>query len=138
MKRFVIAYIATMVFFLAIDAVWLSTMADRLYRPLLGDLLAPQFRLVPAVLFYMIYCAALSFFAVLPGLDQRRLVVALRNGAFFGLAAYGTYDLTNQATLVTWPTTLTIADLIWGSVLSAATAFCSCWLTGKLNGRSAH
>ena len=138
MKRFVIAYIATMVFFLAIDAVWLSTMADRLYRPLLGDLLAPQFRLVPAVLFYLIYCAALSFFAVLPGLDKRRLVVALRNGAFFGLAAYGTYDLTNQATLVTWPTTLTIADLIWGSVLSAATAFCSCWLTGRFDGRSAH
>ena len=137
MKRFVIAYIATMVFFLAIDAVWLSTMADLLYRPLLGDLLAPQFRPVPAVLFYLIYCAALTFFAVLPGLDQRRLVVALRNGAFFGFAAYGTYDLTNQATLVTWPTTLTVADLIWGSFLSAATATCSCWLTGKVNGRSA-
>ena len=137
MKRFVIAYIATMVFFLAIDSVWLSTMADLLYRPLLGDLLAPQFRIVPAVLFYLIYCAALTFFAVLRGLDHGRLAVALRNGAFFGFAAYGTYDLTNQATLVTWPTTLTVADLIWGSFLSAATAFCSCWLTGKVNGRAA-
>lgn len=138
MKRFVIAYIATMVFFLAIDAVWLSTMADILYRPLLGDLLAPQFRLAPAVLFYLIYCAALTFFAVLPGLERVNLSVALRNGAFFGFAAYGTYDLTNQATLVTWPTTLTIADLIWGSVLSAATAFGSCWLTEKMNRRSTH
>ncbi|QCI97234.1 DUF2177 family protein [Agrobacterium larrymoorei] len=138
MKRFVIAYLATMVFFLAIDAIWLSTMADLLYRPLLGDLLAPQFRLAPAVLFYLIYCAALTYFAVLPGLDHRRLSLALRNGAFFGFAAYGTYDLTNQATLVTWPTTLTIADLIWGSVLSAATALCACWLTGRLHGRSDH
>jgi len=98
--------------------VWLSTMADRLYRPLLGDLLAPQFRLVPAVLFYLIYCAALSFFAVLPGLDQRRLVVALRNGAFFGLAAYGTYDLTNQATLKIWATRITLIDISWGTFLT--------------------
>ncbi len=137
MKRFLIAYVSTMIVFLAIDAVWLSTMADLLYRPLLGDLLAPQFRPVPAVLFYLIYCAALTYFAVLPGAAAKRLSLALRNGAFFGFAAYATYDLTNQATLVTWPTTLTIADLIWGSFLSAATSLCAAWATQRFGGRSA-
>lgn len=138
MKRYAIAYLSTLIVFLAIDAVWLSTMADLLYRPLLGDLLAPQFRPVPAVLFYLVYCAALVFFAVVPGLDARRPGIALRNGAFFGFAAYATYDLTNHATLVNWPVMLTIADLVWGSVLSAATAFCACWITHKANGRIAH
>ncbi len=31
-----------------LDAIWLSTMAGRLYRPQLGDLLAPDFRVAPA------------------------------------------------------------------------------------------
>ncbi|NTJ43078.1 DUF2177 family protein [Agrobacterium larrymoorei] len=137
MKTYSIAYAATLVVFLAIDAVWLSTMADLLYRPLLGDLLAPQFRVVPAVLFYLIYCAALVFFAVVPGLQARRSGIALRNGGFFGFAAYATYDLTNQATLVNWPTTLTVADLLWGSVLSASTAFLACVITQKIGGRIA-
>ena len=121
-KTWAIAYGASMVVFLAVDSIWLSTMAARLYRPLIGDLLAAEFRLAPAVLFYLIYCAALTFFAVMPGLDRGKIAASLGRGAFFGFAAYGTYDLTNQATLVTWPTILTVADLIWGSVLSASTA----------------
>jgi uncharacterized membrane protein len=44
------------------------------------------------------------------------------SGALLGLVAYGTYDLTNQATLKTWSTTITLADMAWGSVLTALAA----------------
>jgi uncharacterized membrane protein len=105
-------------------------MANALYRPALGDMLAPQFRLAPAVFFYLIFVAALAFFAVLPSLEPGKgLGTALLHGAIFGFAAYATYDLTNQATLRNWSTLLTVADLAWGTFLSALAAGAGHWVT---------
>lgn len=122
MKAWAIAYPATLAAFLALDFVWLSLAGPRLYRPMLGDLLAADFRLAPAIVFYLLYVAGLVYFAVAPQLEPRPWSAALLNGAFFGLVAYGTYDLTNQATLRHWPTTLTLADLAWGTLASGAAA----------------
>lgn len=47
MKTYGIAYIATGLVFLAIDAIWLTVAAQRLYRPLMGDMLVESFRLTP-------------------------------------------------------------------------------------------
>ncbi len=138
MKKRVVAYVSTLVVFAAIDFVWLSVMANVLYRPALGDMLAADFRPVPAVLFYLIYAAGLTFFAVRPGLVTAKFGTSFLYGALLGFVAYATYDLTNQATLANWSTTLTIADLIWGSVLSAVSACAGHWITEKLNGRIAH
>ena len=120
MKILLTAYGAAALAFLAIDAVWLSTMANLLYRPLLGDLLAPGFRLAPAVVFYAIYIAGIVFFAIRPALATGRLATAALNGAALGFVAYGTYDLTNQATLRDWPVIITVADMVWGTVLTAS------------------
>jgi len=55
MKIFVTAYVGAMVAMIALDAVWLSTMEGRLYRPQLGHLLAERFSGGPAVAFYALY-----------------------------------------------------------------------------------
>lgn len=138
MKKRAVAYISTLTVFVAIDFVWLSVMARVLYRPALGDMLATDFRLAPAVLFYLMYAAGLTFFAVRPGLVTAKFGTSFLYGGLLGFMAYGTYDLTNQATLANWSTALTIADLIWGSTLSAASACAGHWITEKLNGRIAH
>ena len=114
MKTIVIAYLATGIAFLIVDAIWLSTMADTLYRPLLGDKLAPQFILAPAVVFYLIYVAGIVFFAVMPALDGGGLGKAALNGAVLGLVAYATYDLTNWSTLKDFGPKLAIVDICWG------------------------
>jgi uncharacterized membrane protein len=62
------------------------------------------------------------YFAVRPGLAAESLRTAALNGALFGFFAYATYDLTNQATVRNWTTTLSLADMAWGTVLSAAAA----------------
>ena len=49
MVRLVFAYGGAFLAMLSLDAIWLSTMAERLYRPQLGDLLADEFRAAPAV-----------------------------------------------------------------------------------------
>jgi uncharacterized membrane protein len=48
--------------------------------------------------------------------------------------AYATYDLTNQSTLKNWSTALTIADLIWGTVLSAVASGAGFWVTQRIFG----
>jgi uncharacterized membrane protein len=126
MKNWIIAYAATGGSFLAMDAVWLSFMTSRLYRPALQSLLAPAPRLAPAIAFYLLYILGLVIFAIAPGLAAGRWSAALWRGALFGLFTYMTYDLTNQATLRIWPVSITAADLCWGVVASAIAATLGC------------
>ncbi len=118
-----IAYPVTACVFLALDAVWLSLMASRLYKPAIGHLMAEQVNVPPAVLFYVLYVAGIVVFAVLPALAGRRpWLSALGLGALLGLLAYATYDLTNQATLKGWPWPVTLVDLGGGAVLTGPAA----------------
>lgn len=121
MRTMLIAYLATLLVFLGLDTLWLSRMADIVYRPVMGDMLLRDFRLAPAIAFYALYAAGLVYFAVRPGLEAGA-TTALVNGALIGLLAYATYDLTNQATLRNWSTALTLTDIAWGSFLSATAA----------------
>ncbi|MDE2016454.1 MAG: DUF2177 family protein, partial [Hyphomicrobiales bacterium] len=73
-----------------------------------------------AAAFNLLYVAGLVAFGVMPGLASGRWTTSLAWGAAFGLVAYGTYDLTNQATLRNWSTTLSVVDMAWGAVLSGA------------------
>lgn len=127
-----ITYAITLVIFAIIDTVWLGAMADRIYRPLIGSMLADNFRLVPAVVFYCMYAAALTVFAVIPGLNAGDWKKALVWGALFGLFAYATYDLTNLATLKSWSTKLVVIDIVWGVVVSAASSSLACLMALKL------
>jgi uncharacterized membrane protein len=122
MKVNLAAYLTTLAAFLGIDFVWLSLASERLYRPILKDILVDGFRPAPAIVFYLVYAAGLVYFAVRPGLAAESWRTAALNGALFGLFAYTTYDLTSQATLRNWTTTLTVADMAWGTVLSAVAA----------------
>jgi uncharacterized membrane protein len=120
MAVIVVAYLSTAVIFLGLDAIWLRNAADLLYRPMLGAILLERFRLMPALLFYLLYVSGVVKFAVLPALESGRWTTALVSGAWLGLIAYGTYDLSNQATLKVWPTLVTTVDLCWGTCLTAS------------------
>ena len=129
LKPALIAYASTAIVFLALDAIWLTTMADRLYRPALGRLMLDRFELLPAFAFYVVYVVGIVVFAVMPGLESRRWTTALGLGALLGLVAYATYDLTNQATLRGWPWRVTLTDLCWGTFVTAVAAAAGCRIT---------
>lgn len=135
MMKYVVAYLGAGITFAAIDAVWLTTMANRLYRPVIGSIMADKPDMKAAVAFYLISIAATVFFAVAPALKEGNWTRALINGAFLGFACYATYDLTNQATLNVWSTRLTLIDLAWGTVLTSTCAvagfFAARWAEGK-------
>lgn len=122
MIRYVAAYIATLVVFLAIDSVWLTVMANRLYKPTLGDILLPKFLPAPAIAFYLIFIVGVVIFAIAPAIKSGEWTSALLYGALFGFFSYGVYDFTNMATLRNWTLTITLADVVWGTVLTGTAA----------------
>lgn len=129
LRQSLIAYVGTAVVFLALDAVWLTTMADRLYRPALGELMLERFSPAPAVAFYLLYIVGIVVFVIAPALADEGWSGALWRGALFGLIAYATYDLTNQATLRGWAWRVTVADLCWGTFATAVAAAVATRLT---------
>lgn len=133
MLKLPLAWLATAVVFGAMDAVWLSTMSSRLYKPVIGELMSGKVDVAPAVLFYLIYISGLVFFAVWPGVKSGDLGRAAVAAAIFGLVAYGTYDLTNQATLKVWAWKLTLADMAWGAVASGIAASAGVWAARLLS-----
>ena len=128
---YLVGYAASLVAFGIIDAIWLSTMAGILYRPTLGAILLERLRWTPALIFYFGFPLGIVHFAVVPALATGQFWQAAGNGALFGLFAYATYDLTNQATMKVWPTVVTVVDLAWGTILSAYAAAVGAWVASK-------
>jgi len=122
MRAGLIAYVATTIVFFGMDFVWLSTAMGILYRPRLGPLLLDRPRLGVAGGFYLLYVLGIVLFAVLPAAAGGDWTRALGSGALFGLVAYGTYDMTNLATLKGWSWTVTLVDMAWGTVATGTAA----------------
>ncbi|WP_339496083.1 DUF2177 family protein [Pseudomonas sp. RA_105y_Pfl2_P56] len=116
MKKALIAYVATLVTFLLLDGIWLGLLMAPTYRELLGSLMLEKPLLVPAAVFYCLYVFGCVVFVVLPASSWQR---AAKMGALLGLVAYGTYDLTNWATLRGWSVQVTLMDWMWGAFATA-------------------
>jgi uncharacterized membrane protein len=125
-------YVATLVVFTGIDFVWLGRMGDSFYRPAMGGLAMDGFRLGPAVVFYLLYAFGIVFFAVNPALAAQSWKIAATHGLLLGLIGYGVYDLTNQATLRSWPLSLTLVDMAWGCFLTCLAALAG-YAAGRLS-----
>jgi len=126
------AYLVSLVTFVACDMLWLSQMAPRFYRPILGDMAVAGVNLPPAILFYLVYPIGLVIFAVSPALKSGSAATALLYGALFGFFTYSTYDLTNHATLRNWSTALTLVDAAWGTILAGITTVIAFSIVSKI------
>lgn len=122
MKHFFIAYFATLVSFLVIDAVWLGLIAKKFYAQQLGSLMRDDILFVPAGIFYLLYSAGIVLLAVRPEQQPLSLLNVAFYGAVVGFIAYGTYDVTNLATIKDWPLPMSVVDLIWGTCISSLVA----------------
>jgi uncharacterized membrane protein len=111
---FVFAYIATALAFFAADFLWLSIATPRLYRPQLATLLSDQPNFGVAAVFYAVYVVGIVVLAVQPAAAAKSLPMAIGLAALLGLVAYGTYDITNLATIRGWPLVVSLIDMAWG------------------------
>jgi uncharacterized membrane protein len=122
MKTYLVGYLAALVTLAILDAAWLGGVSREFYKARLGQLLLEQPHWYAAILFYLIHALGIVVFAV--PLASSWLAAVLF-GALFGFCVYAAYDLTNLATLRGWPLTVSLVDLAWGSVVTAAAAAAS-------------
>ncbi len=118
MRSLAIAYLVTAGILFAMDFAWLNVATNALYRPRIGGLLLDQPNLPVAAGFYLLYVIGVLAFAVFPALGHHDWTRALWGGVLLGLVAYGTYDMTNLATLAGWSAFVSVVDMIWGMVLT--------------------
>ncbi len=119
MKTYFIGYVAALVTLAILDALWLGVASREFYKARLGQLLLEQPNWYAAILFYLIHALGIVVFAV-PLAES--WASAMFYGALFGVCVYAAYDLTNLATLRGWPLTVSLVDLAWGAVVTAAAA----------------
>ena len=115
-------------FFTMVDAVWLGFLAKNFYKQQLGPLMRERPIWSAVISFYTLYTLAIVILAALPASRNSSWETALLNGAVLGLAAYGTYDLSNIATLKSWPLAVTFVDMAWGTLLTTCTAYFAFYL----------
>ncbi len=128
LKTYAAASLVAFFFFLVVDIIWLSYATRLIYRPQIGPLLLEKPAVPAAVAFYLLFGVGLAVLVVRPALDAASIFAALWMGALFGLVAYGTYDLTNAATLKGWSLTVTIVDMLWGAFLAGLSAGIGVWI----------
>lgn len=122
LARYLIAYLAAAAAMAVLDLAWLGFAVKAFFQPAVGALLAAKTNIPAAILFYALYAGGIVLFAVSPSLRGGDWMAALALGAALGFFAYMTYDLTNMATLKTWPVWLAAMDIGWGTFVTAIAA----------------
>jgi uncharacterized membrane protein len=117
MKSFFIGYCAALATLAVLDMLWLGVVSREFYKARLGDLLRDRPNWPVAVLFYLILALGI---AVFPAAAGGSWLSAALHGALFGFVVYAAYDVTNLATLRGWPVAISVVDLAWGTVATAA------------------
>jgi uncharacterized membrane protein len=127
MSAFLKPYLAVLISFLVVDAIWIGAVVRKYYRQELGDLMRESPNFVAAGAFYLFYAAGVVLLCVTPALKSGQPGVALVNGAVLGGLAYGTYTVTNYAIIKGWSLGLVGSDIVWGAFLTSLVAVVGYW-----------
>ena len=132
MKLLISATLISAFIFLIIDVIWLSFSVKSFYRPNIGHLLLETPVMWAAILFYLIYVIGLAVVIIEPSLDYQYTSKFLIKAFMFGLVAYGTYNLTNMATIKGWSPNVVFVDMIWGGSLTTFSSYFGILLAKKI------
>ena len=132
MKILLLSTFIAALIFLIIDIFWLSYSVKNFYRPNLGHLLLDKPVMWAAVMFYLIYILGLAIVIIEPSLDYHNTQKFLIKAFMFGLVAYGTYNLTNMATIKGWSPNVVFVDMIWGGFLTTFSSYFGIFFAKKI------
>ena len=151
LKAILISLVSIILCFGLMDAIWLGLIADEIYQQEMQGMLRVAYPVWPWLSFYLIYALSITILAVQPSFNHLVMatpegskvipkfipkftpkfipkvapkvvpVVAFR-GFVLGLAAYGTYNLTNYAILANWSLKISLIDWAWGCFITTCSA----------------
>ena len=131
---YVFVYLAAVVIFLGIDAVWLKTMTGLFYEKRIGHLLADEPNMIAAGVFYMFYLFALCILILYPQIKAGSSIgYIFLLGGLIGLMAYGTYDFTSLALYKGFTLDTALVDFVWGGLLTGTVSAVVVWLAYQFN-----
>lgn len=125
-------YLTTVTVFLGLDILGIRYLIRPVFDRHVGHLLADPLRMGPAALFYLAYVGGLVWLISLPALKEGSALQALTGGMVLGFLCYGTYEMTNYATLADWSVEQVVVDLIWGTLLTGAAAWAGVMVAQRL------
>jgi uncharacterized membrane protein len=128
----IILYVSTAAVFLILDAIMLALVLKPMFTRHIGPLMADPIRLAPAAVFYLFYVAGLCYLVSWPALTTGAAV--LLPAAVLGAMAYGTYEFTSYAIMKDWHWTMVATDTLWGTVLTALSAWAGVAITRAVTG----
>ena len=132
MKLILSSTLLAALIFLIIDIVWLSFAVKYFYRPNIGHLLLDKPIMWAAAMFYIIYVCGLGVVIIEPSINFEDTLKFLFKAFMFGLVAYGTYNLTNMATVKGWSPSVVFVDMLWGGSLTAFSSYYGILIAKKL------
>ena len=132
MKIILFSTIIAALIFLIIDIIWLSFAVKSFYRPNIGHLLLDKPIMWAASMFYIVYVIGLGIVIIEPSINFNDTLKFLFKAFMFGLVAYGTYNLTNMATVKGWSTSVVFVDMVWGGSLTAFSSYYGILITKRL------
>ena len=119
----IVSYFSMLVFFIFAEMIVLTNIMQPLFKKHIGFLMKEDTNFSIAAIFYLIYVAGVFWFATRAGIKSESYFVAVFSGAFLGLLAFGTYEITNYVILKDWKIELVIVDTIWGIIITGSMAF---------------
>ena len=114
--------LAALITMCSLDMLWLGYLARSYYEKLLNPIINMKFNLWAGVAFYLFYIVGVYIFVLMPGIEAKSLQKTLLLAAAFGFMCYMTYELSNMATINSWPLTVAIVDILWGVALTTFVA----------------
>ena len=132
MKLILYSTFIAAILFLIIDVIWLTFAVKYFYKPNIGHLLLDKPVMWAAALFYIVYVIGLALIIIEPSLNSEEVFKLLYKAFVFGLVAYGTYNLTNMATVKGWSPIVVFVDMLWGGSLTAFSSYFGILIAKKI------
>jgi len=99
---------------LIIDFIFIYLVANNAYKKEISDIMLAKPKIIPALLFYLIYSGGIFLLAINPHLKDNNIFQAVIFSMIVGLVAYSTFALTNLSLLKDWNLKLALIDTFWG------------------------
>ena len=112
-----------LIFFIIAEMIVLTNIMQPLFKKHIGFLMKEDTNFSIAEIFYFVYVAGVFWFASRAGIKSESFSVAIFSGAFLGLLAFGTYEITNYVILKDWKIELVLVDTLWGIVITGSMAY---------------
>ena len=119
----IVSYFSMLVFFIFAEMIVLTNIMQPLFKKHIGFLMKEDTNFSIAAIFYLIYVAGVFWFATRAGIKSESYFAAVFSGAFLGLIAFGTYEITNYVILKDWKIQLVIVDTLWGIIITGSMAY---------------